>query len=296
MKIKKIFLSVFLLTFIIGYISVLPTEKCCVPIRIPNTIPTEILESQFEAKPDLETIEEVNSWAEKENYPFKIKLLENGDGYHGAEIDAKNGETWLGLFEEKGEFFLRSTKLKIKRVYDPIMGAEDYKKTGKSVEVTGKKTPLFLVKNAAFLAEGKISTVFKGVTWDEYYDNPETKDLPLEEVLTFIRKDFSQVYEIAGKQIELKVIEAKNKDGDKILALTLKSDGKRQILHTIYADGYPELGTLYWIGDLDRDGRPDFYLELFEHENVNNKVLFLSSPADKDKLVKKVAYFWTTGC
>lgn len=296
MKITKNFVSVFLLTFLIGYASVLPTKRSNKPIEIQNTIQTEISKSRSVTNQDLETIEEVNSWSERDKYPFNVKLLETGEGFHGAEINAKNGEIWFGLFEESGDFFLRSTKLKIKRVHDPIMGYEDKKKTGKSVEVSAKKEPVFLVNSAASLGEGKVSTIFKGVTWNEYYDKFEQKDLPMDEVMTFIRKDFSQSYQAGNKKIELKVIEAKNKDNRKILALTLTSDGKRQILHTIYADNYPELGTLFWIGDLDRDGRADFYFVLFESENVSNKVLFLSSPAEKDKLVKKVAYFWTTGC
>jgi hypothetical protein len=78
--------------------------------------------------------------------------------------------------------------------------------------------------------------------------------------------------------------------------LELKSGEKRKILHTVIESNYAELGNLYWVGDLDRDGKPDFFLELYEHDNVDNKVLFLSSEAEKGNFVKKVAYFWTTGC
>ncbi|HEY0657951.1 MAG TPA: hypothetical protein VGD05_05735 [Pyrinomonadaceae bacterium] len=273
----------------------MPAKRVSEPIKVVESSPKEIPSPKLEKIPELETIEEVNSWF-NEKYPFKIKLLETGEGFHGDEINAKSGETWLGLFEDKGEFYLRSTKLKVKRVHDPIVDEDIKIKTGKSVEASGKNEPLFLTKNAANLSEGKVSTIFKGVTWNEYDKNPALKDLYSDEVFTYIKKDFNQTYEIAGKKLRLSVIEAKNKDNQKILALTLDSDRKRQVLHTIYADGYPELGTLFWIGDLDRDGGADFYLELFEHENSSVKVLFLSSQADKDKLVKKVAYFWTSGC
>ncbi len=78
--------------------------------------------------------------------------------------------------------------------------------------------------------------------------------------------------------------------------MILESDEIRQILHTINAEYTDSLGTLHWTGDLDRDGKPDFYFDLFEHENVENRILFISSEAEKGKLVKLVAQFWTTGC
>jgi hypothetical protein len=295
MKIKKTFISVFLATFLIGYVSVLPTKKVSEPIKVVESQPKEVSLPMPEKTPEIETIEEVNSWFNEKN-PFKIKLLETGEGFHGDEIEAKNGEIWLGLFEEKGKFYLQSTKLKIKRVHDPIVDENIKIKTGKNVEVSNNKDPIFLVKNADKLREGEVLTTFKGITDNEYYKNPELEMLNIDEVLTYIKKDFNKTYDIAGKKIKLSVIEAKNKDDQKILALTLFSDGKHQILHTIYAEDNPELGTLFWIGDLDRDGNADFYLGLFEHYNSNVKVLFLSSQAEKDKLVKKVAYFWTTGC
>jgi hypothetical protein len=78
--------------------------------------------------------------------------------------------------------------------------------------------------------------------------------------------------------------------------LFLEGGGRRQILHTMNVANSDSLGALYWVGDLDRDEQPDFYMELYVHDNVSNKNLFLSAPAGKNELVKKVAYFWTTGC
>jgi hypothetical protein len=64
----------------------------------------------------------------------------------------------------------------------------------------------------------------------------------------------------------------------------------------MYADANFNLGHLYWVGDLDGDEKPDFYFDLFEHYNVNNRVLYLSSFAHGDELMSTAAYFWTTGC
>jgi len=51
------------------------------------------------------------------------------------------------------------------------------------------------------------------------------------------------------------------------------------------------VGYLYWVGDLDSDGKPDFYLSLYENDNVSAVFLFLSSKAENGKLIKAVASF-----
>lgn len=53
---------------------------------------------------------------------------------------------------------------------------------------------------------------------------------------------------------------------------------------------------IYWAGDLDGDGKLDLYLDLANHYNVGQYRLFLSSPAEKGKLVKEVANFRFVGC
>jgi hypothetical protein len=61
-----------------------------------------------------------------------------------------------------------------------------------------------------------------------------------------------------------------------------------------FDDNY--LGSLDWAGDLDRDGKPDFYFSLYVHDNVEYQNLFLTSSAKKGKLVKKIAMWFTNGC
>lgn len=295
MKITKTFVSVFLVTFLIGHASVLPTKKTTEPIQVSETTSKKTPVQQLEKTPELETLEEVSNYIGRKKYPFEIKLLETGEGFHAAEVDAKSDEIWLGLFQEDDKFYLRSTKLKIERVFDPIADENEGEKTGKSVDVKSKIKPLFLLKNAEVF-EGKVLTLFRGVTWEEYFNDSKKSKLDSDDVLTILKKGFVQKYEFGGEKYEFKVIEAKNKERYKILALILENNETRQILHTQYDGDKHNLGTLFWVGDLDRDGKPDFYLELFEGENVDNKVLFLTSSAEKDELVKKVAYFWTTGC
>jgi len=231
---------------------------------------------------------------------FNCQLLETGSAFHADQIKTKNGEKWLGLFNDSGKYSLRSTTVKVKRVADELLHGptsdQRGKLTGKSISVGGKVAPLFLVKNSHRLRQGLITTLFEGQRedWKDESVRP-----------TYLDKNFSQSYELAGKVYDLKVSKAKNIRGEPILALLLEGDGKRQLLHTFWtrSEGdYGEknwlgsVGTLYWVGDLDRDNRPDFYLSLYAHETIYAAYLLLSSEADNGKLVKKVAVFSTSGC
>ncbi|HEX8735867.1 MAG TPA: hypothetical protein VF721_11115 [Pyrinomonadaceae bacterium] len=294
MKITKTSASVLLIAFLIGYASVPTPQTKQIVAETPSDVSTDSPAAPpFCIKGEPETVEENNNWDYEENYPFKIKLLETGEVFHGDEVAAEDGETWLGLFKaENGKHFLRPTKIKIRRVHDQIVNDEKKypkRKTGKSVGTDDKTAPLFLLKNAENLRAGEITTLFRGVTVEEIVEYSDE--------MTKLKKGFFHEYEIGGKKYTLQVKEAKTGDGKKILALILEGAGRRQILHTVNQAEYSEeLGALFWVGDLDRDRKPDFYMELYINDNMDYKNLFLSAPASKGKLVKKSAYFWTTGC
>ena len=105
MKITKTFVSVFLVTFLIGYVFVPATKK---EVKISFETTLKLLESlppPTETKSEIEILEENNDWEDREESKFKIKLLETGEDYDDDEVVAKNGEAWLGLFKEKGNYF-----------------------------------------------------------------------------------------------------------------------------------------------------------------------------------------------
>ncbi len=231
---------------------------------------------------------------------FTIRLLETGSNFHADQIEATNGEQWLGLFNKGWIYSLRKTTISVKLVSDELVhGPSSHKKdklTGKSVSVETKFNPLFLLKNARRLREGSVATLFEGEKED--WKNESAKP-------AFLDKNFHQTYKLDGKIYELRVIKAKNRMGEPILALRLEGDGVKQLLHTFLTRSGGEngeknwlgsVGTLYWVGNLDKDKKPDFYLSLYAHETIYTAFLLLSSEAEKGKLVKKVAVFGTSGC
>jgi len=296
---RKLFLGlpIFFIAFVLGYATAhfflprlgeLTSTVAAAPSApiaeqpAPAPIDTTVATTSPSISDQLETIDEVNDTTEPPP-KYSIKLAETGTG---VITEAKNREKWFGLFETNGNYFLRETKLKVSRQEDP---GEEYI-GGRDIDVAGINKPLFLIKNAPKLREGKAITSFRG--WDntlarklgnshvEISSSPET----------FFETNFGKTFEIGKETFVLRVLEAKNKAGEKIWALCLYGGNQRQVLYTAKGD-FAQLGILYWIGDLDHDGRPDIYCLLYGDDDSGN-VLFLSSRAEKGKLVKKVAQFF----
>lgn len=296
MKITQSVIALLSLTFLTGCDYVQTTQEVVAPVTTSTTLPKTTPTPPVETPPQFKVIEEEEVENEiSEEYPFKMKLLETGEGFHGDQVEAESGETWMGLFKVSGKYLLRSEKIEILRVHDEIVDEDEQSKTGKSVSVSGKNQPLFLLKNADSLKSGEVKTLFQGYTLDDVDKASELKQTT-DDMLTEFKKGFAQKYKIGGREYTLKVEEAINKKQDKILALVLESNGVRQVLHTMNEEYTNSLGILYWAGDLDRDEKPDFYLEFYVHDNVTFKNLYLSSEANGSELIKKTAYFWTNGC
>lgn len=285
MKITKTFVSIFLVTFLIGFVAV-PTIKKGETVSIePTTILLEKMPTPpIETKIEDESNEEYE-WEENYDAKFKIKLLETGE-FHGDEVKAKSGETWLGLFKQGDSFSLLSTNIKVKRVFDVIIDDEEKgEKTGKGVSVTRKNQPIFLLKNADFLKQGKIKTVFY-----EFEKSEDSEGI-------WVDNNFNQMFSLNAARYNLLVTTKKEKGSwiDETSKLVL-SDGKTEQI--IYSQKRCDdcMWRLIWAGDLDKDGKLDLYLDLHDHYNVMQRRLFLSSQAEEGKLVKEIANFRTVGC
>lgn len=277
MKKTKIFIGLFLLTFVIGltsYILCSRIDKTVVVEEIPETTAFNSSEAMIETIIKPEILAENTDWKEEDKSKFKIKLLETGEGFHGNEINAKSGETWLGLFKEKDKYNLRSVKIKVRPGFDGVSD-EPGEMTGKDVIVKGKRQPLFLVKNADMLREGEIKTVFFAESFDDAIN---------------LYNGFVAEYKLNNKKYTLRV-----EGGTNSSTLILESENNKQILY--FVDGMGDATwNLLWVGDLDKDGKLDLYADMPVFYNFSQKRLFLSSQAEDGKLVKQVALFHTTGC
>jgi hypothetical protein len=289
MKRAVLFLGVFFTTLLIGYLIVPKMTQNIEPQEITSI--TEKEETVFSKTIQTqEIIEEISEIDLENKEDFSVKLLETGEGFHGEQVNAKSGETWLGLFKKDDKYVLEKTKIEIEKVYDTVVDGKNKKvETGKTVKTSNKNPSIFLLKNADFLKQGEIETLFGGNhLGNEIKENIDYLSLKI---------GFSKDFVIDNEKFTLKVKKGINQKNKQIIALVLENKGISQTLHSLNYFGEDDyLGTLYWAGDLDKDNKPDFYLNLYFHDNLEDKYLFLSSKAVNGKLVKKVANFWINGC
>jgi hypothetical protein len=283
---------VFLAALLLGYALTLALTKeaSSYAATASSTFETEVFSPVI---PDLPKAPEYEAPPEpmiKDKADLGIKLQTIGEGFHGDQVVAKNGETWLGFYRDAGRFYLRNTKVRVRWAYDPIVdGEEGGKISGKSVFVKNNDRALFIVKNAKRLNEGNVKTVFYGGIRYDLENQPEAIRL---------KNGFRKTFEFAGDIYVLKVENKLTSDEylDKGSKLSLERNGKEQVLRYL-PDGCNDCGwTLYWAGDLDQDGKLDFFFDLSDHYNVSDERLYLSSYAPAGQLVKLAADFWTNGC
>lgn len=216
--------------------------------------------------------------AQSRKTPPRAQLLEVGD-FHGDEVNARTSSGWLGLFVSKKESALRSTSIRISRVFDPIIDDGTKKLTGKRVGIPQTTAPVFLVKDAPTLKAGTVKSL---VTEEIRLENGSSVKLVLEQQSYHLK--------VLTNSQEKNVVSGKAK-------FQLSLGGVTQTLYAYDMGESSDAGwAIVWAGDLDGDHKLDLYLDVPNHYNLSRKTLLLSSQAGKGQLVREVARFETTGC
>ena len=211
-------------------------------------------------------------------------MVETGGIFHGEEVSARTGESWLGLYVSKGGSSLLPSVVKVEPAEDPVGGGGPGNKTGKIVRVNRKAVPVFLISGAHGLSPGRVLTSYVG----------ETK----------LTDNSNVAVRLAGVEYGLSVSVARKSaipgvtfDDAKLI---LSKGTLTQVIYDLGGDGGHEAETadwkLLWAGDLDGDRRLDLYVQLSGHYNIIEHKLFLSSRARPKQLVRELAEFSTSGC
>ena len=290
MKIRKSFLGIFLASFLIGCVSATfslkekslsaETDEAFFPISEETPageIPPKLIEKPFTPE-----IKGLKDFSDNPVYlKYKTKMVDvawHGYRYRKDEVVAKNGEIWLGLFADESGSYLKNTKVKIVEDDDE----------GVVIKFKKKNSPLLLLKNAKNLKEGMVVTLFREKSFDSE-DAPDNSNT--------MYRGFMREFQIGERKYTLRTADASTKSGETVLALVLESGNVSQIVtYGRYFDA-DYLGNLLWVGDLDGDGKLDFYMNINDYEKgYFGSNLYLSSEAEKGKLVKEIAEFYTAGC
>jgi hypothetical protein len=215
--------------------------------------------------------------------PYKIKLLLSG-GFHGEDVELKTGTTkdWMGLYRRKNKYFLLPTIVKIKAVRDFMVDDNSGDRSGKKVSTNRKLPDVFLLKNAAMLRAGEVKTLFYG-------DEANSDN---------IKRKYRRQFEFNRKKYTLAVEDSTPGSDEWLTEKSKMTVTAGNLKQTIYKQEFcDDCGwDLRWVGDLDKDGKLDFLINLTNHYNSTVHRLFLSSPAGKGEILREVAAFGTVGC
>lgn len=204
-----------------------------------------------------------------------LQVLETGD-FHGDEVHLTTRTGWMALIETHNHSVLRSVPIHTVREHDEVVDEDDLNaKSGRRIWIDGPK-PIFLIRG---LEASNPTTL--GI-------NRGGESMIGERTLSLGDRKYRLRFENPHSPV----------DGNSVpgpgSSLVLESGG---ILQTLahFENGGDRI-SIFWIGDLDGDGKLDLYLDISGHYNVANKVLFLSSRAKSGKLVQAVAVLTTSGC
>ena len=286
MKRKVFLLSLFLVTFLIGSFAAWlmlrepETIDCEIPkinsVKVENVAPTMPLETM--SKPKIFKVQHIEGAENQENNNF----IEPGEVTNPEDFKFKRGETWMGLFGKNEDYTLRQTKVHLRKF-------REHDLDWTNISVKDKEKPLFLVKNLKRVKAGKIVTLFRGTLSDEADENNQS---------TAIEKGFYKEFKLGERNYTLRVEQGLSENRETIAVLILETGTESQIIDVVYTEGdWVNMGSLYWVGDLDKDGKLDLYKDFWNYEKgYYLSGLFLSSEAKKGQLVRRFEFLAYGGC
>jgi len=208
--------------------------------------------------------------------------------WHGQEVQAQDGETWLALVHDPhDQWGLLRVNIDLVPVHDEILDRPG-KKTGSKVTIPAVDAEsLVLINDLSGLQPGPVPAA----------------DIGTGE----IRPGRPAVIRFAGTTYAVAVAcpddYAGEDHGDCPLVLTDGATRQELQHYSVHRPGSAEVSFdgdgipwILWAGDLDHDGRLDLLIDLTTHYNRSAPTLLLSSEAQKGELARPVAAFVTTGC
>jgi hypothetical protein len=206
----------------------------------------------------------------------RFSLLEPGI-FHGTDVRLAQPVAWVGIYCNENACNARPTTVRSTRAPDPLGEDAPDAPTATSIDVSSRNQPLFLVRGIA-ASPRPVPTFFVGQQSMSAGDHFDIARLKSEYAL-----------HVEGTQTKDDTLPAGSR-------LVLSHGLVKQDLFLVPKTANDPYITVLWVGDLDGDGKPDFYVDSTWHYNISHKVLWLSSLAKPGQIVGKAAVFTTIGC
>jgi len=209
----------------------------------------------------------------------RIELQRPGQ-FHGDEVTAKGGERWWALASRGDSFVLEEREIQVQAARDVLLDDESVR-TGKRVEARGTGEALLLLRGIPGLRAGPVEA-----------QRPEPKQLFPGQTCLLTVADGGWLLATGSAAVGPRP-NSEFLVSDYGLWLENSSSRQRLAAFAVIDSTPPEL---VWAGDTERDGKLDMIMELGNHYNVTEWVLFLSSAAGPGERVGRVASFRSVGC
>lgn len=207
-----------------------------------------------------------------------------GEAFHGDEVPARDGETWLALAVSDGKARLQPVKLEVTAVSDPLVDDPD-DRSARSVAAPGVEALVFL-RGIDALKPGEAGAVLAR-------EQTVSTERPLRLGSGAAAPQITVHCAKSAGQTEASSCEVSLDDGKTTQVLFRVAGERSEVDGRVFDDA---VATVTFAGDLDHDGRVDLVIDTSDHYNLSRPTLFLSGAAAPGLLVGRVAQQQLTGC
>ncbi|MFP3597079.1 hypothetical protein [Chryseobacterium sp. SIMBA_029] len=236
--------------------------------------PKKVVQHQTEVQSDKKSTDPERNSAEETTEDFKI-LLPKEYRDQGKENEVNElTNNWLDLYQKNRKYYVGKADYTVARGYSEC--------SGDSTRIINSKNNTILLIGNSRLATGEVKTVKieKNKIWPK-------------EKLKFHFGNEGYTLRAEGKVLSSEKVQTDNGEelyqNVKDYKLYLSADNSPETLFLQEESFNDTFVELLFIGDIDRDGKPDFIFGANRDYEEERVILYLSSQAKKGKLIQKAA-------